>query len=127
MFKSATKLKLRFTSSKGVLTTEQLWDLNLTDLASMIKTIKKQLKGSEGDDELSFLDATRTTDTENQLRFDILRDVYLTKKADNDAARTAADRKTQKAKIAELIAEKEEGALKDKSLADLKKMYEELD
>ena len=126
MFKLATKLRLRFTSPKGVLTTEQLWDLTLTDLASMIKTVKKQLKGSEGDDELSFLDATKTTDTENQLRFDILKDVYLTKKADNDAARAAADKKAQKAKLAELIAEKEEGALKDKSLEDLKKMYAEL-
>ena len=126
MFKQATKLRLRFTTTKGILTTEQLWDLTLTDLSAIIKVVKKQLKGSEGDDELSFLDSTKTTDVENQLRFDILKDIYLTKKADSEAIRTAADKKAQKAKLAELIAKKEDGALENKSLDDLKKMYAEI-
>ena len=78
-YKQASKLQLRFQTNRGNLSVEQLWSLSLTDLASAIKAVKKVLKGTDDDDELSFLDENKTVDTENQLRFNILKDIYVDK------------------------------------------------
>lgn len=117
-FKQASKLKLRFSTSVGPLSTEQLWDLSQTQLANAIKAIKKVLK-KDNDDELAFLEDTKSVDVENQLRFDVLKDVYLTKKAEAEEIRNAADIKAHNQKILSLIAKKQEGELEGKSIAEL--------
>lgn len=61
-------------------------------------------------------------DKENQLKFDILKDVYLTKKAENEAKRTELDRKANDQKILALIQQKKEGALAEKSIEELEAM-----
>lgn len=118
MFKQASKLKLRFQTNRGVLSAEQLWDLTQTDLANAIKAVKKVLKTGD-DDELSFLESTKVVDVENQLRFDILKDVYLTKKKEAEESRDAAANKAHNQKILALIAEKQEEGLKGKSIEEL--------
>lgn len=120
-FKKASKEKLRFNTSKGVLSVEQLWDLTLTDLSALIKGVNKLLKGID-DDSLGFLDAQNTVDETQQLRFDVLKDIYLTKKADNEAARTAKETRERNQKILGLIAEKKEESLKGKTIEELEAM-----
>lgn len=118
-YKQASKLQLRFQTNRGNLSVEQLWSLSLTDLASAIKAVKKVLKGTDDDDELSFLDENKTVDTENQLRFNILKDIYVDKQTTLKEARLAQDRKAYEQKILNLIAEKNEEALKEKSIEEL--------
>lgn len=120
-FKKASKEKLRFNTTKGVLSVEQLWDLTLTDLSALIKGVNKLLKGID-DDSLGFLDAQNTVDETQQLRFDVLKDIYLTKKADNEAARTAKETRERNQKILGLIAEKKEESLKGKTIEELEAM-----
>lgn len=118
MYKQASKLGLRFQTNRGVLSVEQLWQLTLTDLGNAIKAVKKVLVKND-DDELSFLETTKTIDVENQLRFDILKDVYLTKKKESDDLKQIADIKAHNQKILALIAEKQESELKGKSIEEL--------
>jgi hypothetical protein len=127
-FKQASKLKLRFHTGRGLVSAEQLWDLPQTTLADYIKSLKKTLKETDADDELSFLtDAVKTNvDTENQLRFEIAKDIFLTKKAEAEALRDAKALKERKQKLVELIAQKEDAALGEKSVEDLKKELEAL-
>ena len=120
-FKQASKLKLRFQTTVGLLSVEQLWDLSQTQLSNAIKAVKKVLKTTD-DDELSFLEDTKVVDIENQLRFDILKDVYLTKKEEVEAIRNAAEVKAHNQKILALIAEKQEGKLRDMSVEELEKL-----
>lgn len=112
---------LRFPTSKGLLSIEQLFTLNQTQLAAVVKGCKKVLKG-ENDDELSFLDETSKINKEDQLRFDIAKDIYLTKKAEAEEVRTKAERKAFEQKILSLIAEKQEDSLKGKSIEELTAM-----
>lgn len=119
MYKQASRLKLRFVTTRGLLQVEQLWDLSLTDLSTLVKGVKKILKKND-DDELSFLEETKTVDVENQLRFDILKDVYLTKKKENEEARDAAQVKEHNQKILELISQKQDEHLKSLSVDELK-------
>lgn len=121
VFKEASKEKLRFNTSKGMLSVEQLWDLPRTKLAEAIKAVKKVLK-QDDDDELSFLDSTKPVDRINQLRFDILKEVYITKKQEAEELRSKAEAKENNQKIMAIIAEKEEEGLKSKPLDELKKM-----
>ena len=121
MYKQASKLKLRFQTNRGVLSVEQLWDLTQFDLSNAIKAVKKVLIKND-DDELSFLENTKVVDVENQLRFDILKDVYLTKKSEAEAIRNEAETKAHNQKILALIAEKQEGKLRDMSEEELKSL-----
>jgi hypothetical protein len=121
MYKQASQLKLRFITNVGLVSSEQLWDLTQNQLSNTIKAVKKVLKKND-DDELSFLEDTKEVDVENQLRFDILKDVYLTKKKEADEIRNAADVKANNQKIDSLIAEKQEGKLREMSIEDLEKL-----
>lgn len=120
MYKQASKLKLRFQTNKGLLSAEQLWDLNQTELSNAVKMVKKILKKTD-DDELSFLEDSKIVDVENQLRFDILKDVYISKKKEADELRTAADIKEHNQKILTLINEKKDDSLKGMSIEELEK------
>jgi len=121
-FQQASKLKLRFNTPKGLLSTEQLWDLTLVDLTTSIKASKKLLNKTE-DNDLSFLEITTTVaDQIEQLRFEILKEVYLTKKADNEAIRTAKENKEHNQKIMQLIEQKKDDKLSGLSIEELEKM-----
>lgn len=122
IFKTASKEKLRFSTSKGLLSVEQLWELTQTELSTCIKNVKKSLKKSDTEDDLSFLDSTNTIDYTEQLRFDILKEVYLTKKSESETLRNAKEIKEHNQKIMELISEKQEGELKGKSIDELKSL-----
>ena len=61
---------------------------------------------------------------EEQLRFDILKDIYLTKKAETEEIKTKTERKAFEQKILNLITEKEEDSLKGKSIEELKAMLD---
>jgi hypothetical protein len=121
IYKQAVMLGLRFTTTKGSLNTEQLYQLTQTDLTNSIRNQKKVLKKTD-DDELGFLDEMSRVDATEQLKFDILKDVYLTKKAQNDALRTAREVKEHNQKILNLISEKQEESLKGKTLEELTAM-----
>ena len=121
MYKQAVILDLKFQTPKGLLIPQQLYQLTMTDLTISIKAVKKILKKND-DDELSFLEDAKTVDVENQLRFDILKDVYLTKKQKLDEARNAAEVKAHNQKILTLIAEKKDENLRNMPLEELEKM-----
>lgn len=120
-FMEASRLKLRVQTPQGPLSVEQLWDLSLAKLSVAIKEVNKSLKNNDGD-ELSFLDETKSVDPVAQLTFDILKEIYTTKKKEQDDAKNAASIKAHNEKIMQLIHEKQEGELKDKSIDELKAM-----
>lgn len=121
MYKEAAKLGLRFQTNKGLLSTEQLFSLTQTDLASAIKVSKKLLKKND-DDDLGFLENNSNIDKVEELRFNILKDIYLTKKAENEASRAEAEAKAHNAKIDELILRKRETQLAEMSIEELEKL-----
>lgn len=126
MYKQAALLKLRFETSKGNLTAEQLFDLSMSDLSAAIRKVNAQLKKEKAeDDELAFLEGVDVVETQNSLRFKILKDVYLTKKEARDAAVVDFEKKQRKQRIAEIIAAKKDAALAEKSIEELEKMLED--
>lgn len=121
MYKKASREKLRFSNSKGVLSLEQLWALSLPTLSQMIKDQLEVVKVKGSNDELSFLE-TNNVDPIEQLKFDILKDVYLTLKNEAEIAKNEAEDRLKKQKILQLIAVKQDQELMNKSIDELKAM-----
>lgn len=119
MYKNASRLKLRFKTTKGLLTVEQLWNLSLTELDSLAVYLEKNYKKS---DEKSFLVAKSEEDKEAKLKFDVVLDVLNTKVEESKKLKNEAERKVHNEKIMSLIKEKEDAKLKDMDIEDLKKM-----
>lgn len=119
MYKHASRLGLRFLTNKGLLSIEQLWTLSLSDLSAAIKAVNALLK-KENSDDLAFLNETTTqVDVENNLRFAILKDVYITKQSEKESARIALHTKENDQKIMEIIRRKQDGELEGKSIEEL--------
>jgi hypothetical protein len=118
IFREATRRKLRVQTSQGLLSVEQLWDLSLNKLSTIIKNLKKSMKEYD-DDELSFLDETKVVDTEKELTFNVLKEVYMTKKEELDQERNASAIKENNQKILRLIQQKQEEDLGNKSIEEL--------
>lgn len=128
IFKKASKKKLRFNTNRGVLSVEQLWDLPKDEIRQLVIKAREAVKKSSGevnDSELSFLDApVKTKATDDELRFEILKDIYITKKSAEEKAQKKAESMANNKKILELIARKQDEALEKKSIKDLEKMLE---
>lgn len=118
-FKLATQQKLRFQTVKGLLSTEQLWDLSLEELDVVAVSLQDQYEESG---KKSFLVKRSIKDKTIKLKFDIVLDVLNTKNEELELARQKAEDKAHNNKILELIAEKQDESLKGKSIKELEKM-----
>lgn len=118
----ACKNKLRVTTSYGALGVEQLCDLSLSKLSTIIKEAKKEIQVDGKDDELSFLDDSIKIDQKAKLTFDVLKEIYIYKKEEETAKKDAAANKAYNEKIDSLIFKKQEAKLEELSVDDLLKL-----
>lgn len=118
-YKSASQQKLRFQTNRGLLSTEQLWDLSLDELDALAVSLEAQHKESG---KKSFLVKSSVKDKTAKLRFDIVLDVLNTKADEAQALTEAQEIKAHNEKIITLIAEKQDESLKGKSIKQLKAM-----
>lgn len=123
-FEKASRLKLRFKVSQGIIATEDLWDLSLESLDTLAKSLNKSLKEAN---EESFIKTRTNSNTTLQLQFDIVKHVIDVKLAERDAAKTASEKRQKKQKLMELIESKENEVLGNKSVDELRKELEALD
>ena len=128
MFEKATRLKLRFETTKGQLTVEDLWDLPLTstrhsaNLDDLARTLHEATKNGSA----SFVNKTEPVNEVQKLRFDIVLHIINTRLAENETAATARANREKKQQIMALIDQKQNEALGALSVEDLRKMVESL-
>jgi DNA gyrase/topoisomerase IV subunit A len=125
VFKEATRTKLRFTTSKGKVTTEDLWDLPMTVGAVNLNDIAKALHDELGKSKFS-LGETAKKDLVTELKFNIVKCVFDTKTKEIEDRENIALKKEQKEKIIDALADKEADELKGMSKKDLKKQLKKL-
>ncbi len=127
MYKKAARLKLRFQTSRGLLSVEDLFGLSLKSLEEECRKQFKSMKESNSgaSEELDFLGESKV-DPEEELKFEILKDIYKTKKAEIDEQKKSVEIKAEKQKILEILKEKQDQSLRGMSEEELKKKLEEL-
>lgn len=123
IFKTATKEKYRF-PYKGMISAEDLWDLNLAQLDGIYKSLNAQKKTAEED---SLLGQHTKEDQTLQNKIEIVKGIFAEKQAEKEAVKRRIENAEEKRRIMEIIASKEDAALKEKSIDDLKKMLSELE
>ena len=125
LFKVAAKKKYRF-NYKGSITVEDLWDLSVEELDGIYKRLKAQQKNNS---EESLLQSVSKEDKELTNKIDIIKTIVSDKLIAKERALKAAEKKAQNQRILEIMADKQDAALKEKSIDELKAMLdtEELD
>lgn len=129
IFERATNLHLRYTTSRGDATTEDLWDMplsssdgfNLDILALALdneinSTAQKSFVRLHGD----------PNDIINKLKFDIVKHIIDFKIERNNKAELRKIRKSKRLQIANIIADKKDDKLKNTSLTKLEAMLNDL-
>ena len=115
MFEVAVRNKFRY-PYKGVIATEDLWDLSVQQLDGIFKTLKSQEKKAK---EESLLD-TRTPDDEIlTAKIEIIKYIVNTKLEEAKQAERAKEAHDQKQKILGILAEKQDEDLRNKTPEEL--------
>lgn len=123
-FEYATRNKLRFASTRGELTVEQLWDVPLRsrddfNLNTIAKAASKAWKEVS---EESFVETTKTPEhARRELALEVVKYVIEVKLTEETAAAKRADNKLEKEKLLKILAEKQEGKLSELSEKELQK------
>lgn len=123
LFIIATRNKYRY-PYKGLISTEDLWDLSLQGLDSIFKTLNSQLKELGEESLLVEVEDKGAEVLRNKIDIIkyVLRVKLETKARNEQAAANAAKRQ----RIMEVIASKEDAALQNMSVEDLTKMLTDL-
>lgn len=123
LFVWATRNKVRF-PFKGNLSVEDLWDLPVTDLDKVFKSLKAQEKKAS---EESLLHEKSTEDTALANKIEIVKFIVTVKLEEREKAKKTAENRAKKQKIMELIAKKDDEAMENMSKEDLMKMLDDMD
>jgi hypothetical protein len=124
IFEYSSRTKIRFASTRGDLTLEQLWDVPLRsrddfNLNAVAKAASKAFKDVS---EESFVETARTPEhTRLETALAVVKHVIDTKLAEETAAKKRADNKVEKEKLLEILAEKQVGKLSELSEREIQK------
>lgn len=123
MFETAVRTKMRF-PFKGLISVEDLWDLSVKDLDLIFKTLNSQLKQVK---EESLLEIKTEQDKELDTKIEIIKYVVQVKQEEENKRLKAKEQKEKKQKIMEILANKQDQDLQNKSVEELKTMLNDLD
>ncbi|MER5703632.1 hypothetical protein ABT023_17060 [Micromonospora sp. NPDC002296] len=122
IFEKATREKFRYPSTKGLLTTEQLWELPLTaksgfSLDDVAKAVNAELKAIDTE---SFV-ATETNPAKATLetKLEVVKHVIAIRLSEDQAAKAAAAKKLEKEKLLAVLGRKQDAVLENLTEAEL--------
>jgi hypothetical protein len=129
IFERASIEKLRFPSCKGLLATEQLWDLPLSsktgfDLDTVAKTVNAELKNAA---EESFVATTHNpAKALLELQLEVVKHIIAARLAANEQARLRSARAEERAKLTDILADKQDAALRSLTTEEIHVRLKEL-
>ena len=127
MFEMASQFKFRY-PYKGLITTEDLWDLTLTQLDTVYKALSKEMSTLQDGDSLLSTKSADLFNKEQELiaKIELVKYIFKCQQQAEELHRMEAERSAKKQHILEIIATKQENALQTMSEDELKKMLDEL-
>ena len=121
LFEKASKLKIRF-NYRGLITTEDLWDLDVKALDYIYKQLMVAKKESETE---SLLEEKRTNPI-LEVQIEIVKYIFSVKVEERKAAELRAENAAKKQKILAILARKQDAELENKSTEELEKLIADL-
>src|SRR5580700_3670744 len=130
IFEYATRNKIRFQSSKGELSVEQLWDVPLRsrddfNLNSIAKAASDALKSAS---EENFVETARTPAHDRlEIVLEIVKHVIGFRLDQEEAAKKRADNRAKKELLLKALSEKQAGRMSEMSEKELQRQIAALD
>ena len=121
-FEMAVKTKMRF-PYKGSISVEDLYDLEIKELDLIFKTLNSQLKQIK---EESLLETKSMEDQILDVKIQIVKHIFNIKQEEEAKRIKAKENKEKKQRLMEILANKEDQDLLNKSKEDIQKMLNEL-
>lgn len=122
LFEVAVRSKMRF-PFRGLISVEDLWDLGLTQLDSIFKTLNGEKKQTE---EESLLGSKTKENQELQDKIDIIKHVVSVIQDEANARLEEKEKAEKKQKLLRAYADKENDEIKNMSKEEIEKALEEL-
>lgn len=118
LFIQALRSKLRFTTGRGELSTEDLFELSLASLDALARGIHNRV--NEGS--VSFISSPAKTKEvkADELRLEIAKQVIQIKQEDAEESRKRAERRQHRTLLKDLLAKQEQAAMAGMSAEDLR-------
>lgn len=121
IFEQASRMKIRF-AHKGVCSVEDLWDMPLSSVDAIFKSLNKEAKEQ---DEESLLEPKTVNNTRLSVALAIVKHVVSVRLQERDAAERAKANADRKQTILGIIAEKQNENLKNMPIEELQKLVSE--
>lgn len=125
LFETALRQGYRY-PFRGLITTEDLWKVNLENLDDIYKALSKEMKEHETQDSL-FNGAESDILVSYQNKIQIVTYIFETKNTEREARLKELENAQKKKNILSIIAKKNADTLEAKSVEELQKMLEDLD
>lgn len=122
MFVIAARQRFRF-PYKGLVSTEDLWDMSIQNLDTVYKSLKAEQKR---DAEESLLVNRTIEDSIIEMKIEIVKFIVGTKLAEAEAKKRAMEVEAERRRIMEIISNKRDAALENLSIEELEKKLLEL-
>ena len=123
LFESATRSKMRF-PFKGIISVEDLWDLSLTNLDSVFKSLNAEVKKFE---EESLLHTKSKEDEEISNKIEIVKYIVNVKLNEKKKRENDIKNAETRQKLLEIKAKRQNAALENMSDEELDKALAELE
>ena len=120
IYKFAVENKIRF-PFKGLISVEDLFDLNLESLDSIYKSLNSQKKKAN---EESLLATKSSEDEALEVSIEIVKQIFAQKQKEKEDRIKAAENRAKKQRIAEIINNKKDEALNNLSVEQLQQMLD---
>lgn len=131
MFEYASRTKIRFQSSRGNLTVEDLWDVPLRsrddfNLNAVAKAANKAYTDATEENFVESGSGRTALQAKTEAALEIVKYVIDVKLDEERSAKRRAENKIEREKLLQILAEKQDGKLSELSEKELKKRIEAL-
>lgn len=123
LFIAASRKGYQFTTTKGVIDINDLWQLNLESLDRIAVGLDEAITKAGTK---SFIAKRSTSNKELDDKLEIVKYIIQVKQEEADASRTRLEKAAKRARLEEILAQKEDESLKGKSVEEIKKLIEEV-
>ena len=117
IFEQASRIKLRI-AYKGLCSVEDLWDISVEELDGIYQGLRDLQKASESE---SLISKPTERDERLTLSIDIIKHIVHAKLEAQEARKLKAENRMRRARLAEILAKKEDEKLSEMSEEDLRK------
>lgn len=128
IFEYATRNKIRFSTERGNLTVEDLWDLPLIStrglsLDQIGRDLRKAIRENE---EESLVEVYNPIENEMTIMFNIVKHIIDTKQQENINRKNKAEKDLKIKKLEEILVRKTEDSLNELSIDDIQAEIEKI-